>query len=166
MFTHPQIVEESDAFLYEMSKSMLERAEGTSLAVSHGLAVWPYSDAYHGYPRIPVYRFGQQQHLVATMAFGGSPTLYHTYMFVDRPDSRGPVREAFQVFDRNRPWVEGFRPEPFCAVVWNDRDPPGHAGDAWLWKTNARLCTSGAFATCLDQHLQVTSLLQDDLARA
>ena len=164
-FTHPQIVEESDAFLYEMSKSMLERAEGTSLAVSHGLAVWPYSDAYHGYPRVPVYRFGQQQHIYATMAFGGSPTLYHTYVFVDYPDARGPVREAFGTFDRNSEFVRGFRPEPFCAVVWNDEDPPGHAGNSWLWKCDARLCTSGAFAACLDQHVQVTSLLKEDLAR-
>ena len=164
-FTHPRIVEESDAFLYEMSKSMLERAEGTSLAVSHGLAVWPYSDAYHGYARIPVYQFGQQQHIYATMAFGGSPTLYHTYVFVGYPDARGPVREAFGTFDRNSEFVRGFRPEPFCAVVWNDQDPPGHAGNSWLWKCDARLCTSGAFAACLDQHVQVTSLLKEDLAR-
>ena len=164
-FTHPQIVEESDAFLYEMSKSMLERAEGTSLAVSHGLAVWPYSDAYHGYPRVPVYQLGQQQHLYATMAFGGSPTLYHTYVFVDYPEARGPVKEAFGTFDRNSEYVRGFRPEPFCAVVWNDQDPPGHAGNSWLWKCDARLCSSGAFAACLDRHIQVTSLLKEDLAR-
>jgi len=164
-FTHPQIVEESDAFLYEMSKSMLERAEGTSLAVSHGLAVWPYSDAYHGYPRIPVYQFGQQQHIYATMAFGGSPTVYHSYVFVDYPDACGPVREAFGTFDRNARFVRGFRPERFCAVVWNDRDPPGHAGDSWLWKCDARLCSSGAFAACLDEHIQVTSLLKEDLSQ-
>ena len=78
---------------------------------------------------------------------------------------RGLVREPFGVFERNRQWTEGFRPAPYCAVVWNDRDPPGHAGDDWLWKTNARLCGSGAFAACLDQHLQVTALLQEDLAR-
>ncbi len=164
-FTHPQIVEESDAFLYEMSTSMLERAEGISLAVSHGLAVWPYSDAYHGYPRIPVYQWGQQQHIYATMAFGGSPTLYHTYVFVDHPDARGPVSEAFGTFARNSEFVRGFRPLPFCAVVWNDRDPPGHAGTSWLWKCDARLCTAGAFAACLDRHIQVTALLQEDLAR-
>jgi len=164
-FTHPQIVEESDAFLYEMSRSMLERAEGTSLAVSHGLAVWPYADAYHGYARIPVYRYGIQQHLYATMAFGGSPTLYHTYVYVDHPEARGPVREAFGTFARNARFVRGFRPEPFCAVVWNDQDPPGHARSSGLWKRTARLCTSGAFAALLDQHVQVTSLLKDDLAR-
>lgn len=164
-FTHPRIIEESDAFLYEMSRSMLERAEGTSLALAHGLAVWPYSDAYHGFPRIPVYQYSQQQHIFATMAFGGSPTLYHTYFFVDHAEARAPVREAFGTFERNRRYVEGFRPEPFCAVVWNDRDPPGHAGDHWLWKTSARLCTAGAFAACLDQHVQVTSLLKDDLSR-
>ncbi len=163
-FTHPRIVEESDAFLYEMSNSMLQRAEGTSLAVSHGLAVWPYSDAYHGYPRIPVYEYGQQQHIYATIAFGGSPTLYHSYVFVDYPAARGPVREAFGTFARNAEWVKGFRPEPFCAVVWNDEDPPGHAHKS-LWDTNARLCTTGAFAACLDQHVQVTSLLKEDLAK-
>ena len=145
-------------------KACLNCAESTSLAVAHGLAVWPYSDAYHGYPRIPVYGLGQRQHLFATMAFGGSPTLYHTYMFVDHPGRRA-VREAFGIFEQNRQWVEGFRPEPYCAVVWNERDPPGHAFDNSLWRTNARLCSSGAFAACLDQHLQVTSLLQDDLAR-
>jgi hypothetical protein len=164
-FTHPRIVEESDAFLYEMSKSMLERFEGTSLAVSHGLAVWPYSDAYHGYPRIPVYGEGQGQHLYATMALGGSPTIYHSYVFVTAPEARGPVREAFGVFARNASFVRGFRPTPFCAVVWNDTDPPGHANDSWLWKCNARLCTSGALAACLDQHVQVTSLLKEDLGR-
>ena len=164
-FTHPEIVEESDAFLYEMSESMMERAEGTSLAVSHGLAVWPYSDGYHGYPRVPIYHLGQQQHIYTSMAFGGSPTLYHTYFFVDYPKAREPVRQAFGTFDRNADSVRGFRPEPFCAVVWNDKDPPGHVGDPWLWKTDARRCTSGAFAACVDRHVQVTSLLRADLVR-
>jgi len=164
-FTSPEIVEQSDAFLYEMSRSMLERVEGTSLAVSHGLAVWPYSDAYHGYPRIPVYQYGQQQHLLATMAFGGSPTVYHSYVYVDHPEARGPVREAFDIFERNRRYVEGFRPEPFCAIGWNESDPPGHADNSWLWKTNARLCRTGALAACLDRHIQTTSLLAEDLGR-
>ncbi len=163
-FTDPRIVDESDAFLYEMSRTMLERVEGTSLAVSHGLAVWPYSDAYHGYPRIGFYRYGQRQHLYATMAFGGSPTLYHTYFFVDHPEARGPVREAFGVFARNEKYVAGFRSVPFCAVVSNDQDPPGHAQRGHLWNYDARLNTSGAFAACLDRHIQVTSFLKEDLA--
>jgi hypothetical protein len=163
-FTAPEIVDESDAFLYEMSKSMLERVEGTSLAISHGLAVWPYSDAYHGYPRIPVYQYGQQQHLLATMAFGGSPTIYHSYVYVDHPEARGPVREAFGTFERNRRFVEGFRPEPFCAIAWNENDPPGHAENS-LWKTNAALCRTGALAACLDRHIQATSLLAEDFGR-
>ncbi|HID75618.1 MAG TPA: hypothetical protein EYP56_06425, partial [Planctomycetaceae bacterium] len=165
-FTDPRIVEESDAFLYEMSRTMLERVEGTSLAISHGLAVWPYSDAYHGYPRIGFYRYGRRQHLYATMAFGGSPTLYHTYFFVDHPEARAPVQEAFGVFARNEKRVAGFRPRPFCAVVWNDLDPPGHARQGHLWNYNARLNSSGAFAACLDRHIQVTSLLKEDLGSA
>ena len=87
-FTDPRIVEESDAFLYEMSDTMLERAEGISLAVAHGLAVWPYVDVYHGYPRINIYGEGHPQNIYATVAFGGSPVLYHTYFFVDHPEAR------------------------------------------------------------------------------
>ena len=164
-FTDPRIVDESDAFLYEMSRTMLERVEGTSLAVSHGLAVWPYSDAYHGFPRIGFYGLGQRQHLFATMAFGGSPPLYHTYFFVDHPQARASVREAFGVFARNEKYVAGFRSVPFCAVVWNDQDPPGHARRGHLWNYDARLNTSGAFAACLDRHIQVTSFLKEDLSR-
>ena len=164
-FTDPRIVEESDAFLYEMSDTMLERAEGISLAVAHGLAVWPYVDIYHGYPRINIFGEGHAQNIYATVAFGGSPVLYHTYFFVDHPAARRGVSDAFGVFARNRRYVEGFQPEPFCAVVWNDRDPPGHAAKGWLWNRDARLCTSGAFAACLDGRVQATSFLQEDLSR-
>ncbi len=163
-FTHPRIVEESDAFLYEMSHNMLDRVEGISLAVSHGLTVWPYADAYHGYARIPVYGQGVAQHVYTSIAFGGAPTLYHTYVYVDHPEARGPVREAFGTFARNASLVAGFRPEPYCAVVWNHRDPPGHARKSGLWKHDARLSTSGALAALLDGHIQVTSLLAEELA--
>lgn len=162
-FTDPRIVDETDAFLYEMSKSMLERAQGISLAVSHGLAVWPYVDAYHGYGRIGINSEDIHQHICATVAYGGSPILYHTYFFTDHPEARKPVREAFAVFDKNKRYVEKFEPLQFCAVVWNDEDPPGHASDAWLWDANARLCTSGAFAACMDGHIQATSFLREDL---
>lgn len=162
-FTDPRIVDETDAFLYEMSKSMLERAEGISLAVAHGLSVWPYVDAYHGYGRIGINHDDIHQHICATVAYGGSPILYHTYFFTDHLEARRPVREAFGIFDRNKRYVEKFEPLKFCAVVWNDEDPPGHASDGWLWDANARLCSSGAFAACMDSHLQTTSFLKEDL---
>jgi len=162
-FTDPRIVDETDAFLYEMSKTMLERAEGISLAVAHGLAVWPYVDAYHGYGRIGINHDDIHQHICATIAYGGSPILYHTYFFTDHPEARKPVREAFEIFDVNKRYVETFEPLKFCAVVWNDEDPPGHASDGWLWDANARLCTSGAFAACMDSHVQTTSFLKEDL---
>jgi hypothetical protein len=97
------------------------------------------------------------------VAFGGSPILYHTYFFTEHPESRGPVRDAFAVFERNEADIKGSRSGKFCAVVWNDADPPGHAVNAFLWETNARLNSLGAFTACLNSHIQTTSLLQRDL---
>ncbi|MFC1558400.1 beta-galactosidase trimerization domain-containing protein [candidate division KSB1 bacterium] len=158
-----RILNGSDAFLYERGRSMLERAEGTSLAVAHGLAVWPYVGVYDGYPRIVHYKYELQQEIYTTVAFGGSPILYHTYFYVNYPKGREPIKEAFRVFDENSRYIENFHPYKYCAVVWNDTDPPGHAVDAWLWETNARFSTLGAFAACIYNHIQTTSLLKDDL---
>ncbi|MFC2125700.1 beta-galactosidase trimerization domain-containing protein [Bacteroidota bacterium] len=159
----PRIVDGSDAFLYERGESMLERVEGTSLAVAHGLAVWPYVGVYDGYPRIVHYKYELQQEIYTTIAFGGSPILYHTYFFVNHPEGRGPIKEAFRVLDENSSYIENFNPYNYCAVVWNHTDPPGHDFDGWLWETNARNSTSGAFAACIHNHVQATSLLKGDL---
>ena len=161
-----RIMDGSDAFLYERGVSMLERAEGTSLAVSHGLAVWPYVGIYDGYPRIVHYKYGLQQEIYTTIAFCGSPILYHCYSFVDHPEGRKPVKEAFRLFDENKKYIEKFNPYKFAAVVWNAKDPPRHAVDGWLWDTNARYCTLGAFAACIDNHIQTTSFLKEDLNNA
>jgi len=158
-----RIIDGSDAFLYERGESMLERVEGTSLAVAHGLAVWPYVGVYDGYPRIAHYSYDLQQEIYTTVAFGGSPILYHTYFFVNHSERRGPIKEAFSILDKNNMYIENFQPYNYCAVVWNHEDPPGHAMDGWLWETNARNTTSGAFSTCLHNHIQATSLLKADL---
>ena len=89
--------------------------------------------------------------------------MYHTYFFVNYPKGREPIKEAFRVLDENSRYIENFHPYKYCAVVWNDTDPPGHAVDGWLWETNARYSTLGAFAACIYNHIQATSLLKDDL---
>lgn len=152
-----------DAFLYERGRSMLERAESTSLAVAHGLSVWPYVGVYDGFPRIVHYKYELQQEIYTTIAFGGSPILYHTYFFVNHPEGREPIKEAFRTFDENKDYIKNFYPYKYCAVVWNDTDPPRHAVDAWLWETNARHSTLGAFTSCIYNHIQTTSLLKEDL---
>jgi uncharacterized membrane protein len=162
-YTDPSIVEGCDAFLYENTRCMLERAEGVSLAVSHGLAVWPYVGAIDGYPRIVSNNYELTQQIYTTIVFGGAPILYQNYSYVDYPDERKPVKEAFYILEKNKSYIENFYPQKFCAVVWNKKDPPGHANKGWVWQTNARNCTTGAFAACIYNHIQTTSFLKEDL---
>ena len=158
-----RILQGSDAFLYERGRSMIERAEGVSLATTHGLAVWPYVGTYDPSPRIPHYSYELGQEIFTSAAFGGSPILYHTYFFVEHPESRGIVRDAFRILDENDKYVKGFSSDKFCAVIWNNSDPPGHAVDEWLWDTNARLNSLGSFSSCIHKHIQTTSMLIQDL---
>ncbi len=158
-----RIVQGSDAFLYERGGSLIERAEGVSLATAHGLAVWPYVGTYDPFPRIPHYQYELEQEIFTSVAFGGSPILYHTYFFTAHPEARAPIKEAFGIIDKNNDAIRGFSPAKFCAVVWNNSDPPGHASDGWLWDTNARLSSLGSFSACVNSHIQTTSLLPQDL---
>jgi uncharacterized membrane protein len=158
-----RILQGSDAFLYERGRSMMERAEGVSLATAHGLAVWPYIGTYDPFPRVPHFQFELEQEIFTSVAFGGSPILYHTYFFTDHPKAREPIKEAFQVLSQNDEYISGFSSQKFCAVVWNNSDPPGHAVEAWLWNSNARLSSLGSFSACINSHIQTTSLLKQDL---
>jgi len=158
-----RILQGSDAFLYERGRSIMERAEGVSLATAHGLAVWPYIGTYDPFPRIPHYQYELMQEIFTTVAFGGSPILYHTYFFTDHPGARRPIKEAFEILEKNDEFISGFTSEKFCAVVWNSTDPPGHASEGWLWNTNARLSSLGSFSACVNNHIQTTSLLKQDL---
>ena len=159
----PRILQGSDAFLYERGRSMMERAEGVSLAVAHGLAVWPYIGTYDPFPRVPHYQYELVQEIFTSFAFGGSPILYHTYFFTDHPKAREPVKEAFRIMETNDEYIRGFTSEKFCAVVWNSTDPPGHAFEGWLWNINARISSLGSFSACINNHIQTTSLLKQDL---
>jgi hypothetical protein len=158
-----RIMQESDAFLYERGKSMIERAEGVSLATAHKIVVWPYVGTYDPYPRIPHFNEELIQEIFTSVAFGGSPVLYHTYFFTGYPESRKPVTEAFKIIEKNNAFLNGYYPEKYCAVVWNDKDPAGHASKGYLWDTDARSSSLGAFSACLKNHIQTTSLLKIDL---
>ena len=158
-----RILQGHDAFLYERGGSLVERAEGVSLATSHGLAVWPYIGTYDQFPRIPHFNYELQQEILTSVAFGGSPILYHTYFFTGHPEARGPIKEAFNIFDENDKYIKDFNSDKFCAVVWNNTDPPGHDMESWLWNTNARLSSLGSFSALLNNHIQTTSLLKQDL---
>lgn len=159
----PRINNGCDGWLYERGRGMLERVEGISLAVSQGLAVWPYVGTYDGYPRIVHHQKERAQEIYTSIAFGGAPILYHTYCFAEHPEGRGIVRDAFQTLDKNVGNIEYLRSLEYCAVIWNDNDPPGHAIGTWLWRMNARSSSLGAFAACLYNHTQVTSLLRQNL---
>ena len=158
-----RIIQGSDAFLYERGRSMIERAEGVSLATTHGLAVWPYVGTYDPSPRIPHYNYELGQEIFTSVAFGGSPVLYHTYFFVEHPESREIIKEAFRILDENDMYIKGFSSDKFCAAIWNNTNPPGHAVNGWLWSTNARLNSLGSFSACIQKHIQTTSMLIQDL---
>lgn len=158
-----RIIEGCNAFMYERGRSIIERAESVSLVNAHGYTAWPYVGTYDPFPRIPHFSFELSQEIYTTVAFGGSPILYHTYFFVDHPESRDLIREAFRVLDKNEDFIKGFKPVEFCAVVWNNNDPPGHQRKDHLWDLNARLNSLGAFTECLHNNIQTTSLLPQDL---
>lgn len=151
----------SDAVLYECGRSIIERAEGVSLVKAHGLPIWPYVGvSEESYLKHEVY---------TTVAFGGSPILNPSYLFVNQPKSRGPIKEAFQIFDSNDLYIKDFSSDTFCAVVWNDikgfyeNFSYLQSQDKYLQDDNARLCSLGSFSACLNNYIQTTSLLKIDL---
>ena len=73
------VINETDAFLYERGKSIIERAEEISVATARGMTVWPYVGTYDPFPRMPHFSCELGQEIYTSIAFGGSPTLYHSY---------------------------------------------------------------------------------------
>jgi hypothetical protein len=163
MNTDNRIMEGTDGFLYERGRSMIERAEGVSLATAHGFSVWPYVGTYDPFPRIPHFSYELGQEIFTSVAFGGSPVLYHTYFFTEHPEARGIIKNTFGILDDNDRYIHDFASAKFCAVIWNDEDPPGHAVKGGLWDTNARLSSLGTFSACIHEHIQTTSMLKQDL---
>jgi hypothetical protein len=147
-----------DAFLYERGNSLLERAEGVSLARAAGIGVWPYIGVYNNWPRVIYNNFDYQQEIFTTAMFGGAPIIAQPWGYVDHAENRTFVSDPFSVLKEHEKEIEGFENEPYAAVVYGHKDPPGYARSDWFWKTDARTNTLGAFAAGLHGHVQVSSV--------
>ncbi len=154
----PRIVEAMDAFLYERGNSLLERAEGVSLARAAGLGVWPYVGVYNNWPRVIYNGFDYQQQIFSTAMFGGAPIIAQPWAYLQHAENRRFVEYPFRVLKQHEAEFTGFRNYPYVAVVYADRNPRGHAQSGWWWKTDARTSSLGAFAACLYGHVQVSSI--------
>ena len=155
----PRIIAAMDAFLYERGESILQRAEGVSLARSLGITVMPYVGGYDNWPRIVNNEFDIEQQIFTTMMFGGTPIISQPYPYVDDKTKRQFVNYPFSIISRNEKLFSGLKNDPYVAVVYGSFDPHGHAKTAWWWKADARSATLGAFAACLYGHIQVTSAM-------
>jgi hypothetical protein len=167
--THdPRIVKTMDAFLYERGHSILERAEGVSLARASGLGVWPYVGEYNNWPRVVHNGFDYQQQIFTTVMFGGAPILAQPWGYVQHSDFRRFVEYPFGIVKEHERDFIGFTNYPYVAVVYGHRSPPGHAKTGTWWRHDARLSTLGVFAACLYGHVQVSSIsetLLDDIEK-
>jgi hypothetical protein len=154
----PRVLQSMDAFLYERGHSLLERAEGVSLARAAGLGVWPYVGVYNNWPRIVPNGLDYQQEIFATVAFGGAPIVAQTYGYVTDTENRRWVSDPFSVLKDHERDFSGFENVPYAAVVYSYGDPPDHAQKGMFWPVDIRSSTLGAFAACLYGHLQVSSV--------
>ena len=163
-----RIVELMDAFLYERGNSILERAEGVSLARASGLGVWPYVGEYNNWPRAVYNGYDYQQQIFTTVMFGGAPILAQPWGYIQHAAFRRYAEYPFGVIKENERDFLGFTNYPYVAVLYAHASPPDHAQTGTWWRTDARLSTLGAFAACLYGHVQVSSvseLLLDDFEK-
>jgi hypothetical protein len=155
----PRIISGMDAFLYERGESILERAEGVSLAKTLGIKVMPYIGGYDNWPRIANNQLNMQQEVFTTLMFGGAPIISQPYPYIGDKKNRQFVAYPFKIIQDNEGLFTTMKNEPYVAVVYSSFDPPGHARAGWWWKADARSATLGAFAACLYGHIQVTSAM-------
>jgi hypothetical protein len=164
----PRIRAAMDGTLYERGNSILERAEGVSLARAAGLSVWPYVGEYNNWPRAIYNGYDFEQQIFTTAMFGGSPILALPWGYVQHPTARRYVEYPFGVLKRHEEEFAGFHNQPYAAVVYGYRTPPGHAQTGTWWRHDVRLASLGAFAALLYGHVQVSSVDEtalDDAAR-
>lgn len=154
----PRVLEAMDAFLYERGNSILERAEGVSLARAAGMGVWPYVGEYNNWPRVIYNAFDFEQQIFTTTMFGGAPILALPWGYVQHAANRGFVEYPFGILKQHEREFAGFHNYPYAAVVYGNRTPPGHAQSGAWWRTDVRTSSLGAFAVCLYGHVQVSSV--------
>jgi len=156
----PRILKAMDAFLYERGHSLLERAQGVSVARARGLGVWPYVGTYDNWPRVIPHGLDYQQETFATAAFGGAPIIAQPYAYVMQPENRHWVSLPFSILKHFERGLQGAENVPYIGVVQATRNPAGHAQTGWFWSADVRSSTLGAFSACLYGHLQVSCVPQ------
>jgi hypothetical protein len=154
----PRVFKAMDAFLYERGNTILERAEGVSLARAAGMGVWPYVGEYNNWPRAIWNGFDFEQQIFTTAMFGGSPILALPWGYVQHTANRRFVSYPFGVLKQHESEFAGFQNYPYAAVVYGFRTPPGHAQSGTWWRHDVRMSTLGAFAALLYGHVQVSSV--------
>lgn len=155
----PRVIHAMDAFLYERSPTLLGRAEGISLARATGLYIWAYIGVYNNWPRVIPNQLSYEQEIFTTTAFGGAPIVAQPYAYVTQAANRHWVAYPFSVLQQHEADFRGFDNLPYAAVVYADADGAGSKRSTFFGSANARTATRGAFAACLDGHLQVSSVL-------
>jgi hypothetical protein len=155
----PRILNEMDASLYERSETILERAEGVSLARSIGLDVWPYVGVYNNWQRTIYETNSYQQQIFTNIMFGGGAIIAQPYAYTTHSENRKYVSFPFEIIQKHEQILNSVENYPVVGVVYSDQSPPGHAKTSW-WdrQIDARTSTLGAFAACLFNHIQVSSL--------
>jgi hypothetical protein len=156
----PRVIASMDAFLYERGESMLERAEGVSLAKALGIKVMPYISGYDNWPRLVNNKLDVQQEIFTTLMFGGAPIISQPYPYIYSEQNRQYVSFPFNIISKNEGLFGKMKNLPYVAVIYGTGDPEGHARHSWWWKADTRTATLGAFAACLYNHIQVTSGMQ------
>jgi len=156
----PRVIQAMDAFLYERGNSMLERAEGISLARAMGIGVFPYIGSYNNWPRVVYNGYDFQQQIFTTVMFGGAPIIAQPYPYIRDNKYRNYVSYPFSVIKENEKRFSDVENYPYVAVIYANENPPGHAKSSWWWKADTRTSTLGAFAGCLYRHVQVTSAME------
>ncbi len=156
----PRVIQAMDAFLYERGNSMLERAEGISLARAMGIGVFPYIGSYNNWPRVVYNGYDFQQQIFTTVMFGGAPIIAQPYPYIRNNKYRDFVSYPFSVIKENEMRFSDVENYPFVAVIYGIENPTGHAKSSWWWKADSRTSTLGAFAGCLYRHIQVTSAME------
>ncbi len=147
-----------DGTLYERGNSILERAEGVTLARAAGRSVWPYVGEYNNWPRLEHNGFDFQQQIFTNAMFGGGSILALPWGYVGHATNRRFVEYPFGVIKRHEKAFAGFQSNPYAAVVYGYQNPAGHAETGWWWNTDVRTSSLGAFAALLYGHVQVSSV--------
>ncbi len=155
----PAIIKSMDAFLYERGHTILERAEGVSVARSLGLHVLPYIGTYHNWPRLAFQGLNYQQEIFTNLMFGGGSIIAQPTGYIYQADNRKYVTYPFGVIKKYEKELQGLENFPYVGVMFAYESPRNYIESSWLYgPTNARTSTLGAFSACLYNHIQVSSI--------